>query len=376
MSRGTNIIDSVKPIELGEIRVHLIWFDSLGAKSSSVLLETPEVRILLDPGAAEMQPSYPLLPAQKKALREEALEAIKKAARGAEVVFISHYHYDHHTLPQEAPEIYCDKVLWIKDPNRWINRSQWNRSRLFAEQLLEVLEGKKLEYASPEEEHFEDPLKQLPLASAKDFRDYQQRKKELLKKGRAWLRDLMALWRREPWVPQLTLGSKEILFADGRSFHLGETSIRITPPLFHGAEYDRVGWVVGLVLERRGKKVVYAPDLQGPIIEDYAQWLIRENPDLLILDGPPTYLLGYMLNLINLGRVIENISSILRNTETRIIIYDHHLLREARYREHLARAYQVAKDEGKDLLTAAEWLGEEPLIDRLTGKCSSTPIPR
>lgn len=361
------IIDSVKPIELGEIRVHLIWFDSLGAKSSSVFLETPEVRILLDPGAAEMQPSYPLPPAQKRALREGALEAIKTAARDAEVIFISHYHYDHHTLPREAPEIYRDKVLWIKDPNRWINRSQWNRSRLFAEQLLEALEGKKLRYVSPpKEEHFEDPIKELPLASARDFGDYQQRKKELIRKGRAWFKDLAALWRAGPWVPQFELGGQEISFADGKSFEFGETRVRVTSPLFHGAEYDRVGWVIGLVLERRGKKVVYAPDLQGPIIEDYARWLIRENPDLLILDGPPTYLLGYMLNLLNLSRVMENISSILRNTKTKIIIYDHHLLREARYREHLAQAYRVAREEGKDLLTAAECLGEEPLIDRLT----------
>jgi predicted metallo-beta-lactamase superfamily hydrolase len=33
---------------------------------------------------------------------------------------------------------------------------------------------------------------------------------------------------------------------------------------------------------------IYTSHLQGPGIEDYAQWIIKENPDILILDGPPT----------------------------------------------------------------------------------------
>jgi predicted metallo-beta-lactamase superfamily hydrolase len=33
---------------------------------------------------------------------------------------------------------------------------------------------------------------------------------------------------------------------------------------------------------------IYTSHLQGPGIEDSAQWIIKENPDILILDGPPT----------------------------------------------------------------------------------------
>lgn len=93
---------AAKPITIGKIDVHLVWFDSMGAKSSCLLIETPDVKILVDPGAAEMQPSYPLSNLWKKRLRRKALEAIKEAAQKAEIVFISHYHYDHHTLPSEA----------------------------------------------------------------------------------------------------------------------------------------------------------------------------------------------------------------------------------------------------------------------------------
>jgi predicted metallo-beta-lactamase superfamily hydrolase len=49
----------VKLIRTGKIKTRLIWFDSLGAKSSSVLIETPDLKLLIDPGASGMQPSYP-----------------------------------------------------------------------------------------------------------------------------------------------------------------------------------------------------------------------------------------------------------------------------------------------------------------------------
>ena len=44
---------AAKPITIGKIRVHLVWFDSMGAKSSCLLIETPDVKILVDPGAIE-----------------------------------------------------------------------------------------------------------------------------------------------------------------------------------------------------------------------------------------------------------------------------------------------------------------------------------
>ena len=95
----------MKLIRAGKIKTRLISFDSLGAKSSSLLLETPDIKLLIDPGASKMQPSYPLPEDRKLRLQRLALEAIKEAARRADAVFISHYHYDHHTLPSKEREL-------------------------------------------------------------------------------------------------------------------------------------------------------------------------------------------------------------------------------------------------------------------------------
>jgi hypothetical protein len=351
----------IKPIIIGKVKTYLLWFDSMGAKSSSMLIETPDIKILVDPGAAEMQPGYPLPSEEKKELRQRALTIIKEAAQEADIIFISRYHYDHHTLPSEAPEIYEGKKLWIKDPNTWINQSQWSRARLFLSQFCQIFAGKMIEQVlqPPKEIETEDPLEHLPLALKRDFGDYALRRDELLAKGRDWFEKLVALWRSEPWICPFKVGKEEIFFADGKEFKVGATNIRFSSPLFHGVELDRLGWVISMILECQGAKILYSSDLQGPIIEDYADWIIKENPDLLILDGPATYLLGYMLNQINFRRVILNSSHILQTVKSPIIIYDHHLPRDIHFKERMAEVYKIAEREKKTLITAAEWLGVE-----------------
>lgn len=353
-----------RPIEVGDVKVWLVFFDSMGAKCSCVLIETPDVRVLVDPGVAEMQPSYPLSWEEKVRLREEAFKLILEASRRADVVTISHYHYDHHTLPSKAPELYQGKEVLLKDPNLWINGSQWSRARLFMDELYRQLGGGGLVEITrePRRVGLEDPVDKLRAAHSRDHGGYADRRRELLERGRQWLRGLMEAWLSRPWVEEFEAGGVKVRFADGRSFRYGSTTLRFTEPLFHGVEYDRLGWVLALIVEYGGVKVVHSSDLQGPIIEDYAELIASERPDVVILDGPPTYLYGYTLNRANLSRAVENARRIAESSG--LVIYDHHLLRDRLYRRRLEPLYS-AVPEGK-LMTAAEWLGEEPLILKLS----------
>lgn len=349
------------PICVDCFKVHLIWFDSMGAKSSCILVETPDVKMLVDPGAAAMQPSYPLSDREKSKFRKFALRCIKEASKQVDTIFISHYHYDHHTPPPEAGRIYSGKTLWIKNPNLWINQSQKKRAHIFLKQLLgsrfrDVLSTSNFSF------DIQDPLRSLPLAREKDYGSYQERKNELLRKRKIWMEELIGKWRKGPWIDERGLKKHRIFLADAKTFQAGPTRVRFTSPLFHGVEYDRLGWVIAMVIERGRTKFVYTSDLQGPVIEDYASWIAKEEPSILILDGPATYLLGYMLNSINLERCINNLHYILENTSPQIIIYDHHLLRDRKYRQRVARVYNYAREKNKKILTAAQWHKKQPLV--------------
>ena len=86
-------------------------------------------------------------------------------------------------------------------------------------------------------------------------------------------------------------------------------------------------------MEYETEKFVHSSDLNGPVIEDYAQQIIRENPQVLILDGPMAYMFGYSLNRISLNRAVENAAAIVWSIDAELIIYDYHLPRERRFRE-------------------------------------------
>jgi len=140
-------------IKKGNIKVHLIWFDSLGAKSSSIFVETPDIKLLVDPGAAAMQPTYPLSPEEKEKLKLKALQKISQYSEKARIIFISHYHNDHHTLASKIPEgfnyFYKNKIIWLKNPNKFINHTQWKRAREFCEEIYNNLQGEGKLYIRP-----------------------------------------------------------------------------------------------------------------------------------------------------------------------------------------------------------------------------------
>ena len=156
---------------------------------------------------------------------------------------------------------------------------------------------------------------------------------------------------------------KIIVFPEEKTFTFGKTKLRFTKPLFHGIEYAGVGWVFAIIIEYDGKKLLHTSDLCGPMIEDYADLIIKENPSILLLDGPTTYLFGYILNRINLNRTIENTIRIIKEIDADVIIYDHHLTREKRFREHTKKVWDTARKLNKKVMTAAEYIGERTVVE-------------
>lgn len=340
-----------------------VWFDSLGAKSACTLVKTPDMSILIDPGAAEMQPSFPAPKKLKRRWLEEAKATIMKAAEKAEVIIITHYHYDHFT--DFDKKLYRGKLILAKNPNQYINDSQRARAEKFYDNLLRCFGGLRLKDALKpldKPKNYPDPLKDLPMARSRDYGDYAERKRELLELGRKWFLKRVEKWNKFMQIPELALTECEIRFADSRAFRIRDTLIRFSKPEFHGIEYARVGWVVSVEITHENEKLIHTSDLEGPVIEDQAEEIIRRKPDVLIVDGPSTYLIPYMLNLINLRRAIENMCKIIKSVNSELIIYDHHLPREPKYKERVRDVYEIAKSEGRRVTTAAEYLGKEPVV--------------
>jgi len=101
--------------------------ESLGVRSSAFFIETASIRILIDPGVslAPMRFGLPPHPIEIKAMNE-SWSVIKKHAALADILIVTHYHFDH--FDPTEPLVMNDKVLLMKHPEENINAKQRKRA--------------------------------------------------------------------------------------------------------------------------------------------------------------------------------------------------------------------------------------------------------
>lgn len=91
---------------------------------------TKNLSIFIDPGVA-LSPSRFNLPPHPLELKrkKEKWQEIVNWVKVCEVIIVTHYHYDHHN--PEVPEIYQNKICFLKNPKENINESQKKRAAYF-----------------------------------------------------------------------------------------------------------------------------------------------------------------------------------------------------------------------------------------------------
>lgn len=271
------------------LKVKPLAFDSFGVRSMATFVETDDIAVLIDPSVSLAPSRYSLPPHPVEEQRmSETWDAIEEHASQSDVLVVTHYHYDHHD-PAE-PEIYYDKIVYLKHPKVKINRSQAERASYFLDKLKEIPES--------------------------------------------------------------------VDTADGKEFKHGSTIIKFSPPVYHGTN-PKLGYVVEVSISCGGEKVVFTSDVEGPSVDDQVEFIIQENPDLLILDGPMTYMLGFRYSRKSLALAIENMNRIIKETSVKSILVEHHFMRDLKYKERIARVYESAAEKTVKVITAAEYLGRE-----------------
>lgn len=284
---------------LDHIRITPLAAESLGVRSMCTYVETPDVRILLDAGVSLCPSRFglPPHPREYKAIIE-CRKDIMKAAASCDIVTVSHYHFDHHTPSYED---------WV---------SQWTEETVTARQIYE---GKVV--------LMKDPRESI---------NYSQ--------------------RRRGWLFGKTGGfyAKRTENADGKEFTFGDTSMKFSKPVFHGPEGTFLGWVLMATIECQNEKFMFAPDIQGPMSTATLELIIQERPQLLMLGGPPTYLVGFKVSEEQVNTALKNILWIVQNVP--VTILEHHVLRDENWKEKLMDVFYTAYTFEHTVLTASESL--------------------
>lgn len=102
--------------------------ESYGVRSSAFFIETADVKILIDPGVslAAVRSGFAPHSLEISAMNER-WRSIKDHAARADILIITHYHFDH--FDPTEPIVFNNKVLLLKHPSENINASQRERAR-------------------------------------------------------------------------------------------------------------------------------------------------------------------------------------------------------------------------------------------------------
>lgn len=286
---------------LKKIKVRPLAEESLGVRSMCTYVETSDIKILLDAGAslAPKRLGYPPHPREYNAL-VESRKRISRKAEKAEIVTISHYHFDHHTPS------YTD---WF---------TNWSS----------VEAAKKI---------YEDKI-----VLAKSYRSM-----------------ITVSQRRRGWMFKKTGGSyaKKLEIADGTSFTFGQTKLHFSDPVLHGTENSDLGWVLMTTIELEDEKVLFTSDIQGPIEVSTLDKILTQQPQLVIVGGPPTYLAGLRINEEDIEQGILNLKWLVENIP--LTILEHHPFRDKSWKTRFQTIFDSASDAGNKILTAAEFDGKK-----------------
>jgi len=277
------------------VEIKPIAFESLGVRSQATLIETKDLRIFIDPAVSLAPRRYNLPPHQLEVDRlTELAKRIYQEAKEADVIIITHYHYDHHDPGYVIPlDIYDGKTVYIKDPQNFINPSQKFRR---APRFLKAINGRP----------------------------------------------------------------KVLESADGKSIKIGSTKITFSNAVPHGAD-ERLGYVIQVAISDNDGTVLFTSDIEGAPKDSHLKFIQEVKPNFLIIDGPLSYLLGRALSNEELDVEIKNLETVVKNGLQYAII-DHHVLRGLNYESVLEPVKNIAESVGCKVITAAEYLHEEPMI--------------
>ncbi len=288
---------------LRKIKVTPIASESFGVRSMCTYVETPDVDLLFDAGMSLCPnrfglPPHPIEFQTIARLRRRLAEMAEKA----EIVTISHYHFDHHTPSFED---------WLVN---------WTEAK---ETARRIYQGKRVLLKNPRDK-------------------------------------INPSQRHRAWLFQKTGGknAKSLETADNKVFSFGkDTQVRFFEPVSHGPENGALGWVIISEIVCDDECFVFAPDVQGPISNRALSLITTAKPDVAMVGGPPFYLGSYKVDEIELQQGLRNLESLAETVP--LLILEHHALRDESWSVRTKTVFEAANKAGNCVKTAAEFIGLE-----------------
>jgi predicted metallo-beta-lactamase superfamily hydrolase len=205
--------------------------ESLGTRGMCIFVKTEDQTILVDPSVSLGPLRYGLKPhLQEIAAAYLSRQLILKAVKKTTILIQTHYHGDHFSLGIERPYEFTNKDI---------------QNKIYGNPEVTILA--------------KNPKKKI---------NYNQKKRAY------WL------WKKK---------DIKIYSADSNHFSYGKTRIKFSPPLPHGGEGSRSGWVLSAFIEDSQDSILITSDVHGLASDAALNFILENGTNYLIMDGPSTY---------------------------------------------------------------------------------------
>ncbi|MBN2151307.1 MAG: hypothetical protein JW839_07680 [Candidatus Lokiarchaeota archaeon] len=290
---------------LDQIKVEILGAESMGVRSMCCTVTTPDISFLMDPGCSlgPRKGNEIPHPLEYKKLHELTDRILSSASRCGRI-FISHYHHDHYK-PRMADELY-------------VHTSNALTSDLYR--------GKEI--------YIKSPGHHIGRNQEARCRYFKQSVSRL---------------------------ASTIHDADFRRFEFGGTTVDFSHPVPHGEPGTKLGHVIMARVSVEDEHFVFAPDVQGPVVEDTAKFILDTPVDVLFVGGPPFYLEEGLKSFPfdEARRLMVKL-----HEHIPLIVLDHHCCRDqASYNSYVkatrAEAKGSAAARGHVITSAAGFMGTE-----------------
>nr|MDO8113770.1 hypothetical protein [Candidatus Sigynarchaeota archaeon] len=288
---------------LDKIKVEILGAESMGVRSMCCRVTTPDVSFLLDPGCALGPRKGHEIPhpAEYKRLHEITNQLVA-SAKDCTRLFISHYHHDHY-----KPRLLDETYIHSND------------------QMTKDLYGGKEIYLKSQKQHI--------------GRHQESRCRYFMQS-----------------VSRLATVLHD---ADFHRFTFGNTTVDFSHPVPHGEPGTKLGYVIMARFSHGNEHFVYAPDLQGPVVEDTAKFITGTAVDVAFVGGPPLYLEG------SLAKFPYDVAATLAgkiHEKAPVLVMDHHCCRDREKYEAFVEAVKKGSNapRGHSIVSAAVYMEQKP----------------
>ncbi|MEM0026566.1 MAG: hypothetical protein QXT53_01345 [Ignisphaera sp.] len=152
--------------------------------------------------------------------------------------------------------------------------------------------------------------------------------------------------------------ANNIKVCDNKTVEIDSNKISFSKPLPHGSN-TKLGFVISVCIKDE-YEILFTSDIEGGSSREHSFLYNFCRPYIAIVDGPPTYLMGYSFSEEELNNSLNFLKTFIsKNLDTlRQIVLDHHIFRDVNYVSVVQNLRKYSAH--VEIKTAAELMGFEP----------------